>query len=217
MNKGYFSKFIFAFILLLVTSSGSMFAQGVTTAAMNGTVTTEDGEALPNANVIAVHEPTGTQYGVSTRIDGKFNLLKLRTGGPYTITISFVGYTTQKQENIYLKLSQNYEVNFSLSTEDVEITGVTVIGEKNAILSGSRTGATQNVTTKDIEAVPTINRQFQDFSKLSPQFSGSGNSAAGRNNRYNNIQIDGTQHNDLFGLGCHRSSRWSGKYSSDKS
>ncbi|RLC75132.1 MAG: TonB-dependent receptor, partial [Chloroflexi bacterium] len=202
MKKSYFYKFIFAFILLLVTSSGSLFAQGVTTAAMHGTVTTEDGEVLPSANVIAVHQPSGTQYGVSSRVDGRFNLLKLRTGGPYTITVSFVGYTSQQQENITLRLSQNYEVNFTLSPEEVEITGVTVIGEKNAILSGSRTGATQNVTTKDIEAVPTINRQFQDFSKLSPQFSGTGNSAAGRNNRYNNIQIDGTQHNDLFGLGA---------------
>jgi len=194
MDKSYFSKFIFAFILLL-------FAQGVTTAAMHGTVTTEDGGALPNANVIAVHQPSGTQYGVSSRVDGRFNLLKLRTGGPYIITVSFVGYTSQQQENITLKLSQNYEVNFTLLPEEVEITGVTVIGEKNAILSGSRTGATQNVTSKDISVVPTINRQFQDFSKLSPQFSGTGNSAGGRNNRYNNIQIDGTQHNDLFGLG----------------
>jgi hypothetical protein len=202
MKNSYFSKFIFASIIVLVIGSGSLFAQGVTTAAMNGTVTDENGDGLPNANVIAIHEPSGTQYGVSTRVDGKFNLLKLRTGGPYTITASFVGYTSETQENIYLKLSQNYEVNFPLSTVDFEITGVTVVAEKNAILSGSRTGATQNVTSKDISLVPTINRQFQDFSKLSPQFSGTGSSAGGRNNRYNNIQIDGTQHNDLFGLGA---------------
>ncbi|MBT8387113.1 MAG: carboxypeptidase regulatory-like domain-containing protein, partial [Ignavibacteria bacterium] len=202
MKNSYFSKFIFAFFILLGLSSSSLFAQGVTTAAMNGIVTDENGDGLPNANVIAVHEPSGTQYGVSTRVDGKFNLLKLRTGGPYTITASFVGYTSEKQENIFLKLSQNYEVNFPLSTEEVEITGVTVVAEKNAILSGSRTGATQNVTSKDISLVPNINRQFQDFSKLSPQFSGTNSSAGGRNNRYNNIQIDGTQHNDLFGLGA---------------
>ena len=202
MKNSYFSKFIFAFILLLVTSSGSMFAQGVTTSAMNGTVTDENGDALPNANVIAVHEPSGTQYGVSTRVDGRFNLLKLRPGGPYTLTVSFVGYASQKEENINLKLRQNLELNFVLTPTDFEISGITVVAEKSAILSGARTGATQNVTSKDIAIVPTINRQFQDFSKLSPQFSGTGSSAAGRNNRFNNIQIDGTQHNDLFGLGA---------------
>jgi len=202
MKNSYFCKFIFAFILLLVTSSGSLFAQGVTTSAMNGTVTDASGDPMPGANIIAVHEPSGTQYGVSTMVNGRFNLLKLRPGGPYTLTVSFVGYTTQKEENINLKLSQNLEISFVLTPEDIEITGVTVVAEKSSILSGSRTGATQNVTSQDIAVTPTINRQFQDFSKLSPQFSGTNSSAAGRNNRFNNIQIDGTQHNDLFGLGA---------------
>ncbi|MCH7964287.1 MAG: carboxypeptidase regulatory-like domain-containing protein [Bacteroidetes bacterium] len=202
MKNSYFSKFIFAFILLLVTSSGSLFAQGVTTSAMNGTVTDASGDPLPNANVIAVHEPSGTQYGVSTMINGRFNLLKLRPGGPYTVTVSFVGYNTQTEENIKLQLSQNLELQFVLTESEFEISGVTVVAEKSSILSGSRTGATQNITSQDIATVPTINRQFQDFSKLSPQFSGTNSSAAGRNNRYNNIQIDGTQHNDLFGLGA---------------
>jgi len=201
MKNSYFSKFIFAFILLLVTSSSSLFAQGVTTSAMNGTVTDASGDPLPGANIIAVHEPSGTQYGVSTMVNGRFNLLKLRPGGPYTLTVSFIGYTTQKEENINLKLSQNLELQFVLVETDIEITGVTVVAEKSSILSGSRTGATQNVTSQDIAVTPTINRQFQDFSKLSPQFSGTNSSAAGRNNRFNNIQIDGTQHNDLFGLG----------------
>ncbi len=202
MKNSYFSKFLFAFILLLVTSSSSLFAQGVTTSAMNGTVTDASGDPLPGANIIAVHEPSGTQYGVSTMVNGRFNLLKLRPGGPYTLTVSFIGYTTQKEENINLKLSQNLELQFVLVETDIEITGVTVVAEKSSILSGSRTGATQNVTAQDIATVPTINRQFQDFSKLSPQFSGNSSSAAGRNNRFNNIQIDGTQHNDLFGLGA---------------
>ena len=135
MKHSYISKFIFAFILLLATSSGSLFAQGVTTSAMNGTVTDENGDAMPNANVIAVHEPSGTQYGVSTMVNGRFNLLKLRPGGPYTITVSFVGYTTETEENINLKLSQNLELQFVLTPEDIEITGVTVVAEKSSILS----------------------------------------------------------------------------------
>ncbi|MCZ6702617.1 MAG: carboxypeptidase-like regulatory domain-containing protein, partial [Ignavibacteria bacterium] len=132
MKNSYFSKFLFAFILLLVTSSSSLFAQGVTTSAMNGTVTDENGDPLPNANVIAVHEPSGTQYGVSTMINGRFNLLKLRPGGPYTLTISFVGYASQKEENITLKLSQNLELNFVLTPTDFEISGITVVAEQSA-------------------------------------------------------------------------------------
>lgn len=202
MKNSYFSKTCLSFLFLFLMFSGSLYAQGITTAAMHGTITEENGDALPNANVIAVHEPTGTQYGISSRLDGRYSLLKLRTGGPYTLTVSFVGFTPQTKEDIYLQLNQNLKVDFTLSTEELELADITIVAEQNAILSETRTGATQNVSTKDMEVVPTINRQFQDFAKLSPQFSGNTSSAGGRNNRYNNIQIDGTQYNDLFGLGA---------------
>jgi hypothetical protein len=177
------------------------FGQGSTTASLNGSVVDQDGNPLPGANIIALHQPTGTQYGTTSRLDGNFSIMGLRVGGPYEITVSFVGYQSQKQENVTLELSQNLKIDFILPSEDIELSTITVSAERNAILSEARTGASQHVSAKDIEEIPTINRQFQDFSKLAPQFSGANSSAAGRNNRYNNIQIDGTQYNDLFGLG----------------
>ncbi|MHB8929923.1 MAG: TonB-dependent receptor plug domain-containing protein, partial [Melioribacteraceae bacterium] len=65
----------------------------------------------------------------------------------------------------------------------------------------ARTGASQNVSLKQIEQIPTIDRSFSNFAKLSPLFSGLNLQAAGRTSRFNNIQIDGAQYNDLFGLG----------------
>ena len=78
-------------------------AQGLTSASINGKVSAIDGEELPSASVMAVHIPTGTVYGTSTRLDGKFNLTGLKTGGPYKITVSFVGYQAQVKENVYLE------------------------------------------------------------------------------------------------------------------
>lgn len=192
---------IYKILVLMILISSVSFAQGLTTAAINGTIADDKGENLPGANIVAVHVPTGTQYGVSSRANGKYNLTALRTGGPYTITVSFVGYNPQVKDDVYLQLGQNMKIGFVLSTGAVELAGITVTAEKNAILSEGRTGASQSVSAKDIQVVPTVTRQFQDFSKLSPQFSGNSSSAAGRNNKYNNIQIDGTQYNDLFGLG----------------
>jgi len=194
-------------IMLLLTAS--IFGQGSTTASINGTVTDAQGNPLPTATILATHSPSGTQFGITTREDGKFNLFGLKVGGPYIISVSYVGYSTQTLNDIYLRLGENRELNFSLSEKAIELEDITVSGNKSTIINNNRTGAAQNVTLKDIETIPTISRRFQDFSKLSPQFSGaeagsfsgSGSIAAGRSNRYNNIQIDGTQYNDLFGLG----------------
>ena len=169
---------------------------------MNGTVMDSKGDPLPGANILAVHTPSGTQYGTTTRIDGKYNLISLRTGGPYKITVSFVGYRPEVYEGQMLQLAQNLRLDFTLYEEAVELGSVTVVGDKNAIISSNRTGAGQNVTARDMELVPSIGKNFTDFAKLSPQASGNSSSIANRNNRYNNIQIDGTQYNDLFGLGA---------------
>lgn len=176
-------------------------AQGLTSASINGKVSAMDGEELPSASVMAVHIPTGTVYGTSTRMDGKYNLTGLKTGGPYKITVSFVGYHSQVKENVYLELAQNLMINFKLPESSVTLSELTVTAEKSAIMSQARTGSAQNVSEKSMQEIPTTSRDFQSFSKLSPLFSGSSLGAAGRSSKYNNIQIDGTQYNDLFGLG----------------
>ena len=145
---------LLSFLLLLLVSftlmQNNSFAQGVTTAAMNGVVTDSKGDALPGANIIAVHIPSGTQYGTTSRLDGKYNLNGLRTGGPYKVTVSFVGYKPQEFEGQMLQLGQNVKLDYTLYEEAVELGGITVVGEKNSILSNNRTGAEQNVTAKDI-------------------------------------------------------------------
>ncbi len=186
-------------VMLAVAFSPSLFGQGVTTSAINGVVTDQNGEPLPSANVVAVHVPSGTVYGASTRTDGRFNLLGLRAGGPYTVTASMVGYRQQKEENIQLQLGQNLGIDFKLVSEAVQLGEVNVVAERSAIISSARTGAATNVSKEAIERLPTVSRSFQDFERMSPLFISS--NAAGRNNRFNNIQIDGANDNDLFGLG----------------
>lgn len=85
-QKKYFNLTL---ILIILFSFGSLFAQ-VTTSSINGLVTDGDGNPLPSANVIAVHTPSGTTYGASTRLDGRFFVAGMRVGGPYKVTASYV-------------------------------------------------------------------------------------------------------------------------------
>lgn len=173
------------------------FAQ-VTTARVAGVVTDNTGEAVIGATVVAIHTPSGTQYGTTSRVDGKYDLPNLRVGGPYTIQASFVGYETQKQEGLQLQLAQKRTLNFVLTTGSVDLAEVTVLAKSDDILNNERTGASTNVSTEVIEKLPSISRSTQDYYRLTP--SASGNSFGGRNNKMNNFTLDGSIFNNPFGL-----------------
>ncbi|MCK6600781.1 MAG: carboxypeptidase regulatory-like domain-containing protein [Bacteroidetes bacterium] len=184
--------------LLVLMLAGSAFGQGVTTSALNGNVTGNTGEVLIGATVIAVHVPTGTVYGTTTRYDGNYNITNMKPGGPYSVKVTYIGFKTEEKSGINLQLSQNLKLNFVLSAQDITTEEVVVTGEKNPLLSASRTGAATNVSSDQLKALPTVSRSIQDYTRLTPQING--NSAAGKNNRYNNIQVDGAVLNDVFGL-----------------
>lgn len=185
----------------MILVSSVSFSQSITTSAINGTVKSASGELLPGANVVATHVPTGTVYGTTTRDNGDFNLPGLRVGGPYTLAVSYVGYTKQELTDIYLQLSQQMRQDFTMSEQAIQTGEVVVTAQRTAIMSANKTGSATNVVREQIDRLPTISRSFQDFYRLSPYFSGVSSNAAGRNNRYNNIQVDGANFNDMFGLG----------------
>ncbi len=97
---------------ILMVLSEAIKAQGVTTASLNGIVQDADGNPLPGANVMAEHIPSGSQYGAATRDNGFFNLPNLRVGGPYTVTVSYIGFNPQKMENVFLSLGQDCKPRF---------------------------------------------------------------------------------------------------------
>lgn len=186
-------------MLLVFGFAGSAHAQGVTTAALNGMVVDQNGQALVGVNVVAVHNPSGTIFGAASRNDGRFNIPGVRVGGPYTVTASLIGYKRESAENIFLGLGEDRRLTFRLVEEALQAAEVTVVAERDAVFSASRTGAATSVSTTAIQALPTITRNITDFTRLTPQ-AGSGNSFVGMDNRLNNITVDGSYFNNSFGL-----------------
>jgi len=181
----------------------ALLAQGITTAALNGSVKDQKGGPLIGANVAAVHEPSGTTLGAASRTDGRFNIPGVRVGGPYTVTASYIGYKNQKQENVYLALGQDLKIDFVLPEEAVELGEIVTVAERDKIFSASRTGSVTNFSTEKIQRLATLSRSISDFGRLTPTYSSAGpfaNSFAGRNNLYNNVTIDGSVFNNVFGL-----------------
>jgi hypothetical protein len=174
-------KHFYIFILLclgLLLPVQFAWSQGTTTAAMNGVVQDNAGTPLPGATVIAVHNPTNTQYVAGTNAEGRYNIQNMRVGGPYTIRTSYVGYQEQRVENVNLTLGQNYRLDLTITETTTTLGEVEVTATQDKIINSDRTGASTNVSTEQLESLPTISRSLNDFTRITPQASTAGQCAA---------------------------------------
>jgi hypothetical protein len=197
MNKQFTFLKVIAVLLMGVFLSFSGFAQ-VTTSALSGSVKDDKGEFLPGATVVAIHTPTGTRYAAATDAGGRFAIPSVRVGGPYNVTVTFVGFKDQVKSEIYASLGTSAIVDFTLSEDGQLLEDVIVTATKSDVFNAQKTGTATNISREALTQLPTISRDITDFTKLTPQ--ASGNSFAGRDSRYNNVQIDGANFNNGFGL-----------------
>ena len=187
---------------ILLTALASTLALSVsaqvTTSAVSGKVIDEMNEPVIGATVVAIHEPSGTLYGAVTNVDGRYTIQGMRTGGPYKIEISYVGYKTSAYTGISLELGNTFALNASMHPSSELLDEVVVVADAK-----TSAGAAHNFSTQKIESTPTVDRNVYDIVKNMPMAMPSKNGGitfAGSNNRYNSFQIDGTVSNDVFGL-----------------
>ncbi|WP_299555816.1 TonB-dependent receptor [Seonamhaeicola sp.] len=191
MKKTILSIFFLFFCVLA-------FSQ-VTTSNIKGLILDQNSEPLPGANVVAIHTPTGTKYGAASNIDGRFNLLNLRVGGPYSITISFIGYQEQTFNDVFLTLGKTQNIDVTLVEDSQQLDAVVIQGTGGTGTFGSdRTGAETSVGRRELTRLPTISRSQSDFTRLEP--TASAGSFGGRNDQFNNFSLDGAIFNNPFGL-----------------
>ena len=145
-----------------------------------------------------MHEPSGTRYAAVTNIDGRFNIQGMRTGGPYSVTVSYIGYQTKKLTGVVLALGETYNLNVWLSEDANELTEVVVTG-KASKFAAEKTGASTNINNAQITNLPTVSRSITDVTRLSP-YGGNGMSFAGSDGRTANFTVDGANFNNNFGL-----------------
>jgi Carboxypeptidase regulatory-like domain len=189
---------------LALVAPASVMAQTVTTGSLSGVVNDQQGGALPGVTVTATHVATGSTYSGVTTGEGRFSLLNTRIG-VYIVKVTLSGFKDAEQKDVVVSLGEDTPLTFSLILATVSET-VTVTAEAPPI-NLAEGGTSANIANGIKENLPTINRSLFDIARVNPHFAQSGFnedplsiSVAGRNNRYNSIQIDGAVNNDLFGL-----------------
>ncbi|MBB4726456.1 outer membrane receptor protein involved in Fe transport [Xanthomonas arboricola] len=192
--------------LVAALAAAPVFAQS-TSAGVAGLVTSSAGQPVPNAEVTITHVESGTVSRATTDASGRYNARGLRVGGPYTITITKSGEGTKTEEGVYLNLNQVNSVDASLGGDVTTLGAVQAIGGDygSALFSANKMGTGTNVTREQIESLPSINRNLQDYVRLDPRVAQTDKarneiSVGGQNPRFNLIRVDGISTNDAFGL-----------------
>lgn len=192
--------------LVAVLASTMAFAQGVTTSSMGGKITDAAGEPLAGASIVAVHVPTGTTYGAATDFDGFYRISGMRSGGPYKITMSYIGFNDDVKEGVFLNLGSTERISTQLQESATALDEVVVTAVSSGVFGANKTGAETNISQRQVATTPAASRSIADFVRLTPQAQltegddGFSISLAGQNNRYNAIYVDGAVNNDVFGL-----------------
>ena len=174
------------------------FAQ-VTTSSLNGKVTDANGSAVPGAAVVAVHTPSGTQYYAVVNAEGRYAINGMRSGGPYSVEVSCLGYQTVTYTDVTLQLAEAYSLNASLKDDTQMLSEAVVISTANSKFAVEKTGAATNINNAQISALPTVSRSITDVTRLSP-YGGNGMTFAGADGRTANFTVDGANFNNNFGL-----------------
>lgn len=188
------------FLIVMFFSLTSVVMAQITTSGINGKVTSK-GEEVIGATITATHQPSGTIYRGLTNLDGRFTIQGMRVGGPYKVEIAYLGKQTKTFEGVMLHLGEVEDLSCKLEADAKELQEVVVVGK--AGLNGTKTGAAQSLTSRQIADMPSITHGIADVARLNPQLTTSSNGAmsfAGTNNRYNSFMIDGAMNNDVFGL-----------------
>ena len=174
-----------------------------TTAAVGGRVVDAAGKPAAGANVTIQHVESGSTNNLIADADGRYNARGLRVGGPYTITISKAGLV-DKREGVFLTLAETLNLDSQLGAAGatVVVTGRGVGSDKfNSASMGSGT----SIGSRELAAYASIQRNLQDYARNDPRLAQTDKqngsiSAAGQNNRFNSVTVDGVTISDTFGL-----------------
>ena len=192
-----FKSLLLAFTTLI---AGTVAYAQVTTSALSGRVVDQNGEPVVGAAVLAQHEPSGTIYGAVTNTEGRYSIQGMRTGGPYKVDFSCLGYSDATYTGVVLQLAETYSLNAKIAESTEMLQGTVVVASPTSKFAAQeRTGAVTNISNDQILSLPTVNRNITDVTRLSP-YGGNGMSFAGADGRTANFTVDGANFNNNFGL-----------------
>ena len=161
-------------------------------STLRGRVTDPQGAVVVGATVTARQIDTNlTRISHSDSL-GQYLIANLPAGS-YEVNVEQSGFNSEKQSNLVLRVGEESTVDLVLKVAGVQ-QSVTVTAEAAIVETQHTVG--MNISTKQVDDLPTFNRSFSDLAQLSPGVNSTGSgsmgfSAAGQNQYQNNVFVDG--------------------------
>lgn len=188
--------------LALAVVPAPVGAQGSATAVLRGEVRDTAGYGVPDVAVVLRDTAGRAVAGTVTDAAGRYVMVGVRAGGPYTVVAERIGYATVRRDRLRLSSGESHRLDLVLRESPFALPGVQVVGVPDPVFSGTRTGAATVIEERSIAAAPTVDRNVVALAAMSPMVAVEGDavSVAGQNSRFNALRIDGALSQDLFGL-----------------
>ena len=172
---------------------GNAFAQSGT-STISGTVTDNNGAAVPGATVKITNPATGfTRTSVSGN-DGKYSFPGIAPA-TYRLEVEAGNFKKAVNNNVQALVDQTVSINISLEPGDVTAVVDVTTDTIESIVNTQDASIGNNFVPRQITQLPTNLRQVNDLLSLQPGVTRDGYVAGGRSDQAN-ITLDGVDVND---------------------
>jgi hypothetical protein len=171
-------------------------------SGISGTIFDAAKAVLPGVTVTITNEDTGLTRTVVTDDEGRY-IIPTVTPGTYTLAAELPGFQSLKRPGVRLAVGQELDLDMTMNVATIE-EQVTVTAQASVVeATSSRVGT--NVTTREIDNLPSTGRNQLALMQLVPgltpslnpgSFEGGQFNANGRETGSNLFMVDGVYNND---------------------
>ena len=195
-------------ILAMLFFAGTAFSQAqMSSGNLKGNVTDSTGAVLPGATVAVTNIETGIERRSVTDALGSFRFFALSPTS-YELKISAAGFATMTRRPVEVTVGETVVADAQLQPAGIQ--QEILIQETLPAVESEKTQQADTITEERIENLPINERNFLNFSLLTPgvtdanglitfslpQANASGLSFLGQGGRSNSVTIDGVDNND---------------------
>jgi carboxypeptidase family protein len=194
-------------LLVLFTAANGVPQSQISSGDIKGTVTDSTGAVLPGAMVTVVNIDTGVERSAISDNTGNFRFFLLPPA-EYEVRVQLSGFSTYTRRPVQVTVGQTVSVDALLQPAAVQ--QEVFVQDVSLQVESEKTQQSDTITEKQIEGLPINERNFLNFSLLTPgvtdskalisfglpQAPNSGLSFLGQSGRANNVTIDGVDNND---------------------